>query len=319
MDNVIDVFHTDLIRPSIDKLSIFGHSKRDIINIDFDAIIFWKKLNQFSVKHTTCVLPNHFRELWAISYLHYYPNGTAEKYTIAILIGWNGVNNCLTQENQRRFKIEYNPNKFIVPDWLLDVFVKKQFVVDYVKNIDLAFDFFGYPKRWFHLFPDSGNTTIASIGTLNNKTDYIGFSDKSANRIKIYDKKIERKKFETLDLETTRVEITLDFSYEQKGISFTKDSNALVSSAFALSQVSVEFSDSNDPFVFALSCLDKSDLDCAFKLMSKHTRKKYKDILSSFVSRRLFCDWFDLFSFLDKSISDILHSLSIDFLFDLVL
>lgn len=312
MDNCIDVFHDNNVKPSIDKLSIFGHAQKDIIGIDFDGIVFMQELNGFFVKHISSIAENHFRELWTISYYREWEL-SSELVSMAILIGWNGSNNCLTQENQRRFKIEFNPNKFVVPDWLLRILMDYCFQVDYIKNIDLALDFYKTPKAWFRIFPNSGNTTVASIGTVGNKTDYIGFSDKSANRIKIYDKAYERKKYVKSWCALTRVEITLDYEYSQANVAYAGACESLVKSASALSQVSVSFSDTDDPFVFALSCLDKRDLDVALRMMSRPSRIKYKKILSSVACRKVTCAFTDLFFFLDDELQKIMKSMWLDF------
>lgn len=313
MDDVVDLFHTDDISVSVDKLSIFGHASTDIITLDFDGIVFEKHYDGFFVKHISSAAENHFRELWTISYYRKWEL-SEELVSMAILIGWNGGNNCLTQENQRRYKIEFNPNKFDIPDWLLLIFVKHGFKVDYIKNIDLAFDFYGMPQSWFRIFPASGNTSVASIGTFGNKTDYIGFSSKSANRIKIYNKTLERKKYHNYWCDVTRVEITLDYVYSQRNISYGADCDALVKSASAVSQVAVYHADSNDAFLFALSRLDKRDVDAAMKMLSVNSRKKYKALLASVVCHRLFCSFTDLFFFLDDTLSKILKSMQIDFI-----
>lgn len=312
MDNIIDLFHDNDVKPSIDKISIFGHASKDIIQTDFDGMVFFNHYRDFYVKHVSIQAENSFREIWTISYSRAWELGD-ELVSMAVLIGWNGGNNCLTQENQRRFKIEFNPNKFVVPDWLLAYFVEYGYSVDYVKNIDLAFDFYGTPKSWFRIFPASGNTKCASIGTAGNKTDYIGFGEKSNNRIKIYDKALERKKYQNFWCAVTRVEITLDYSYEQRNIALSDDCDSLVKSAAALQQISVAWSDSTDPFVFALSCLEKRDLDATLKMMSVNTRRKYKTLLSSVVNRKCCCFALDLFFFLDDELQKILKSLSIGF------
>ncbi len=315
MDNIIDLFHDNNVAPSVDKVSIFGHSSKDIIQTDFDGMVFYNDYKGYYVKHIESTVENHFRELWTISYFRQWELDK-ELVSMAVMIGWNGKNNCLTQENQRRFKIEFNPNKFVVPDWLLEYFVQYGYAVDYIKNIDLAFDFYKTPKSWFRLFPASGNTKCASIGTSGNKTDYIGFGDKSKNRLKVYDKGLERKKYKNFWCDVTRVEITLDYEYSQRSTAYDRDCNALVQSAAALAQISVSWSDSIDPFVFALSCLEKRDLDAALKMMSVNTRRKYKELLSSIVCRKLYCAWTDLHFFLDDELQKILQSLHMQFSID---
>lgn len=315
MNNIIDVFHDNNVKPSIDKISIFGHADKDIIQTDFDAMTFFANYKGVFVRHVSIGAENSFREIWTISYYREWEL-SQELVSIAILIGFNGKNNCLTCENQRKFKIEFNPNKFVIPDWLLEYFVNFGYRVDYIKNIDVAFDFFKTPKAWFRLFPASGNTKCASIGTSGNKTDYIGFGDKSKNRIKVYDKALERKKYQKFWCDVTRVEITLDYEYRQCSTAYDKDCKSLVQSAAALSQISVSWSDSTDPFVFALSCLEKRDLDAALKMMSVNTRRKYKELLSAVVCRQLQCAWTDLHFFLDDELQKILKSMHMVFAID---
>lgn len=306
--STIDLFHHNRVKPTIDKVTLCGTSSKDILQDDLEMLVAENGKNQYLYEHYESSRFMSFARLIKIAYKHYYDNGTHEVFTMAIKIGFNGMNMCGTLEEQRMFQIEFNPNKFVVPDWLALYFLKRDYTVSHVKNIDLAFDFMGFSKRYFRYSLNNGNVQTASIGTLGNKTDYIGFANKSKNRIKIYDKKKERQKYYTIDLETTRVEITLEYRHDFTNKYVCSDSAKLLDSAInALEQIFIADEIGNNPFVYALSCLSPYEFETALALMSQHTRKKYKQLCKEKSAYQLRCDFTDLVFFLSDALEKILY------------
>lgn len=306
--NTIDLFHHNRVKPSIDKLTLCGISSCDILQDDLEMLVAENGKNQYLYEHYESSRFMSFARLIKIAYKHYYDNGTYEVFTMAIKIGFNGMNMCGTLEEQRMFQIEFNPNKFVVPDWLALYFLERDYTVSSVKNIDLAFDFLGFSKRDFRYVLTNGNAQTASIGTLGNKTDYIGFSDKSKNRIKIYDKKKERQKYYTMDEETTRVEITLEYKYEFFSKKAYRNSMKLIDSAVnALEQIYIADDIAKDPFVYALSCLSPDEFTTALSLMTAPTRRKYKRLCKEQSGFKIRCCSIDLVFFLHDTLEKILH------------
>ncbi len=305
--NDIALFTDNRVKPAIDKVSICGRSDLDILNDDIESLVARHGNNQFQYKRTTSLKYMGYRVLHEISYKHRHDNGTYEKYTLSLFICLNGNAGGTTFKEQRKFKIEFNPQKFQIPDWLAHYFCVKGYFVEEVKNIDLAFDFMGFNKKDFQYVLNSGNTTTASIGTMNNKTEYIGFADKTNNRIKIYDKKKERKKYYEIEKETARLEITLKYShrYKQKKLrpfEFTQ----LQKSALAIEQVYITNNTAKDVLTFALSRLSEEDLMLALSMMSVNSRKKYKQQLKQQSGYKLVCNVEHMYYFITDNINSIL-------------
>ncbi len=305
--NVIEVFADKRVKPSVDKLTIIGHSSCDILSDDIFALVGRFGQNQFLCKEYISNAYSGYKKLYEISYRQFYEHGKYEVYTLALLIGFMNNGSCNTYKNQHRFKIEFNPNKFKIPSWLSTYFVQRKYVAEEVKNIDLCFDFIGFRKHSFRYVLNNANTKIMSVGTQNNLTDVIGYLQKSANRIKIYDKKKERAPFYELAEETTRVEITLDWSYYGTKFNTTNgDIQTLTKSSQSLEQIFINDTHTSDPFVYALSCLNADELQNALALMSFKTRQKYKQLLLDHSEYKLFCNTLIMVDYLYRQLTDIL-------------
>lgn len=310
--NEIALFNDNRVKPAIDKVSICGRSDLDILHDDIEMLVARHGNNQFQYNHKTSKKYMGYRRLHEISYRHYYENGTYEVFTLALLVGLNGNAMCGTEKEQRKFKIEFNPQKFQIPDWLANYFGIRRYLVEEVKNIDLAFDFIGFNKKDFQYVLNNGNTTTASIGTMNNKTEYIGFAEKADNRIKIYDKKRERKKYYDMDMETARLEITLKYVHEyKKALLRPFQLEQLKKSALAIQQVYITNNTAKNAFIFALSRLSEDDLMIALSLMGVNSRTKYKQLLKKQAGYKLYCDPVEMYRFITENINSILDKCSI--------
>lgn len=281
----LDLFHDNSVKPSIDKISLFGRCSEKAITHMFDIyagnMIALDKSRTWYLQDRFCEKAYTYVWNYVLSYDHVYANGSKERYTLALFIGWNSHSKCCTKLDAQRFKIEFNPNKFVIPDWLIDYFWKYDYVVDYVGHIDLAFDLWGISKSRVKYNLRYALTTTASIGTQSNKTDYIGFSDKSHNRIKIYDKTKERKPYVDLFSAVTRVEISLPVRYDGRSCAADVDVAQYNLASEALSQVFIAEEKTTDPMVYALSCLSPPEQHQCFYLMKKDSRRKYKRLLSA--------------------------------------
>ncbi len=310
----IALFNDNRVKPAIDKVSICGRSDLDILNDDIESLVHRYGNNQFQYNRKTSEKYMGYRVLHEISYRHRYDNGTYEKFTLALFICLNGNAGGVTPKERRKFKIEFNPQKFQIPDWLANYFGIKRYLVEEVKNIDLAFDFIGFNKKDFQYVLNNGNTTTASIGTMNNKTEYIGFAEKADNRIKIYDKKRERKKYYDMDMETARLEITLKYVHEyKKAILRPFQLQQLKKSALAIQQVYITNNTARDVLTFALSRLSEEDLMLALSMMGVNTRTKYKKLLKKQSGYRLYCDPVEMYRFITDNINFILEKCSISY------
>ena len=304
--NTIEVFADDRVRPSIDKVIIIGHSSLNILNDDIFNLVGKYGNNQFQCKETISNAQTGYKKLYEIKYRQFYEHGKYEVYNLTLLVGYM-VGGFISSKNSRKFKIEYNPNKFKVPNWLADYFLRRQYYAEEVKNIDLCFDFIGFRKHSFRYILNNANTGIMAVGTQNNLTDVIGYADKSANRIKIYDKKKERKPFYELQEETTRVEITLDWKYFGSRFNTTGgDIFILQKSSKALEQVFIKDTSTTDPYLYALTCLNEDELQNALSLMSFKTRQKYKQLLKENSEYKLYFNTLSMLDFLRRQICDIL-------------
>ena len=305
--NTIDLFHDNRVKPSIDKVTLCGHSSKDILQYDFEMLVARHGKNKYKYEHYESKRFMSFSRLIKLSYRHYYDTGKFEVYTLAIMIGFNGMSMCGTYEEQHKFQIEFNPNKFVIPDWLIHHFIVNDYLIENVKNIDMAFDFLGYSKHNFNYVLNSANTVCACIGSQNNKTDYIGFSDKSNNRIKIYDKRKERSKYYDIGNEVTRLEITLQYKH---CVSYNKiygeGSKYIQNACDALKQVFITDSVIKDVLLYTLSKLSTEELSVAFSLMSVNSRTKYKRLLKNQSNITFVCEFIDMSLFLMDELEKIL-------------
>ena len=121
--NIIDLFGCNRITPSVDKLTLCGHSSEDILHDDVELLVAKYGNNQYLYEHYESSRFMSFSRLIKISYKHFYENGTYEVFSLALMIGFNGHNMCGTVSEQRKFQIEFNPNKFVIPVWLIDYFI----------------------------------------------------------------------------------------------------------------------------------------------------------------------------------------------------
>lgn len=307
--NSIDIFNHNSVSCKIDKFRLHGHALTDVLNDDIEQIVVDNVRNaryKYFYEHTYSDRPNGYCRLHNISYYEHYDNGTKERFTIAIFVGFNGPNACGTEEEQRRFVLEFNPQKFKVPTWLRAYFQKKFFMVEYINDIDLAIDFRGFERSRFRYILNNGNTITTSTGTANNKTDYIG-KDKHNNRVKIYDKKKERSKYIEMEEETTRVEITLRYVHRFYFKSVQgEEMKFLLAAADVLSQVFILGEDCKDPFVYALNCLSQEELNCAMALMSAPTKRRYRKLMKDSAQYTVLCDATELLFYLDRHLKSIL-------------
>ncbi len=305
--NTIDLFRHERVTPSVDKLTLCGHSSCDILHDNIENLVAKYGENKYLYEEYESKRFMSFVRLIKISYKHFYENGSHEVFTLTIMIGFNGMNMCGSYDEQHKFQIEFNPNKFVIPDWLSYYFIKHDYKIELIKDIDLAFDFEGFDKTLFRYALNNGNTTTAQIGTQNNKTDYIGFSEKANNRIKIYDKKKERAKYYDMPFNTTRVEITLQYKHDlTKGSTLCGDSSFHIQNACdALKQIFIPDNVPMDAMTYALSCLSSEQFNTALSLMAPNSRTKYKKLVKE-KNVTLSCDFFDMFSFLYDAIDKIL-------------
>lgn len=304
----INLFKTSDVIPTIDKISLYGVAKEDIINDDFEMLISKHCKYNFCVEEFKSDRFMAYKRLIKISYKQKQQSGEKEVYTIAIMIGHNGMNECRTVSEARSFKIEWNPNKFKIPPWLVDYFFLRGYRLEKVKNIDLAFDFKNIPIKYFKFLPASGNTKIGMLGTVNNLTYYIGFADKSKNRIKIYDKRKERKKYEETFGEMTRLEITLDYEWTGYNEAWREREYAFLNKSIqSLNQVFITGDVYTDPMVYMLSCVKQDEMLTAYQLMSKDTRTKYKRLLKE-TSTNITAEASDMLDFINKELWSIVKN-----------
>lgn len=307
--NSLNVFAHNNVTAKIDKFRLHGHAHKDILHDDIETLIIENVADskvRYCYTHTTSDRPNSYARLHEVSYLQNYSNGSHEEFKIAILVGFNGVNACGTEEEQRRFVLEFNPQKFVCPRWLGRYFRDKEYVVEFIDGIDVAFDFRGFQKRNFRYVLNNGNTVSTSTGTAMNKTDYIG-KERKNNGVKIYDKKKERAPYYELDEETTRVEITLSFCYKfaEKTVG-GEDMKHILAACDVISQIFVVGQNTDDALLYALTCLDQDQLNNALSRMTAPTKRKYKRLLKETAEYRLMCDPTELVFFLRDTLPMIL-------------
>ena len=185
-----------------------------------------------------------------------------------------GYNENLTDE--RKLCVEFNPNKSGVRifEWLRFTF---NLEITSIVNCDVAFDVPNVDVADVTL-----NTTadVMTYGTVKNKTLYI--APKGENRIKVYQKNIERENVGVDMAKTLRIEISLKGEWLSYNNTANADTDKIMACINRLNSVSwIDNVNSTDVTLYLLLNSPTDVRKTALSLMSSATRAKYRKMLQA--------------------------------------
>lgn len=183
-----------------------------------------------------------------------------------------GYNENLTDE--RKLCVEFNPNKSGVRvwEWLRFTF---NLEITSIENCDVAFDVPGVNVADVTL-----NTTadVMTYGTVKNKTLYI--APKGDNRVKVYQKDVERQNVGLDMAKTLRIEISVKGEWLSYNDTYNVDTDKIIACVNRLNSVSwIGNTGSTDATLYLLLNSPSEVRQTALSLMSSATRAKYRKLL----------------------------------------